>query len=156
MSFDDVLRFTNVFFSGLVAGILLAVVVGMVPIIQEVAAPTGLDIKQRLDVYVDRVNPLFALLALLAGIFVLVLADDLSTIERAFQIAGVVGSAGVGVMTAVGNRPINKRMSGWSRTSPPPELAAVMARWSRLHAVRTLLGVVAFGSYLVATIAAID
>jgi uncharacterized membrane protein len=156
VSFEDLLRFTNVVVSGLAAGILVAVLVGMIPIIREAPNGSGLAIKQKLDLRIDRVNPPFWILSLLSGILVLVLVDGLSGTAIAFQVGGIAGSVGVGLITGVVNRPINAEMRGWSSASVPSEFPAVMARWSRMHAVRTLSGVIAFGCYAVATLAVID
>lgn len=45
--------------------------------------------------------------------------------------------------------PTNKRLLAPSLDPESPEAAALLRRWGRLHAVRSMLGVLAFGTLLV-------
>lgn len=156
MSLDDALRFANLLAAGLAAGILVAVSVGVVPVIRRLAPGNALAVKQIFDPLIDRVNPPAAVLSTLAAIAILLFADDLSSASTMFTVVGLLGSIGVGATSLGVNMPINRRMSGWSAESPPAEFGAVMGRWIRVHTLRMTSGVIAFGAYVVATLAAID
>jgi uncharacterized membrane protein len=156
VTFDDVLRFINVFTAGVTAGILIIVMTAVMPAILTLPDGTTVRFKQRFDPLVDRINPAFVFIALVTGVLILIFADHLSTTAKVFTIIGVVGSAGVALTSMTVNMRINRRMAGWSEESVPAEFRPLIERWVRVHRLRTLCGVVAFVAYLIAVIAAID
>jgi anthrone oxygenase-like protein len=156
MSFEDVLRFVNVFTSGLTAGILVVVMTAVVPAMLSLPDDMALRYKQKLDPLVDRINPPAVITALVSGILVLVVADNLPTTATVATIVGLVGSAGVAATSLGVNMRINRRMGGWSVDAPPAEFRSLMARWNASHVVRTLFGLTAFVGYLIGVLAVID
>jgi hypothetical protein len=78
-----------------------------------------------------------AVLSALAAAAAWLLGDDLFWLVAGLMIGVVVPFTLIGIM------PTNRRLleSGSGRT--PTETRALLARWGRLHAVRTLLGVAA-------------
>ena len=78
-----------------------------------------------------------AVLSALAAAAAWLLGDDLSWLVAGLMIGVVVP------FTLIGITPTNRRLleSGSGRT--PTETCALLVRWGRLHAVRTLLGVAA-------------
>jgi uncharacterized membrane protein len=156
VTFDDVLRFINLFTSGVTAGILIIVMTAVMPAILPLSDETTVRFKQRFDPLVDRINPAFVFIALVTGVLILIFADDLSTTAKVATIVGVIGSAGVAATSMTVNMRINRRMAGWSTDSLPAEFGGLMQRWIKVHRIRTLCGVTAFVGYLIAVIAAID
>lgn len=75
-----------------------------------------------------------------------------SVVLAADGVAAAAASAAAGTLLAVGviaisvgiNVPINKRVCEWAHDAPPANWAAVRARWTRFHAIRTYLSLVAF------------
>ena len=156
MVFYDILLFLSLFSSGIVAGVLVCVLVGMVPLFEDLPARTSLNLKQNFDPHVDRVNPPATAVAIASGVLILVSVEGLTSTARVFTLLGVVGSVGVGITSLAVNRPINKRMSTLPSESPPPEFGELMDRWTRAHSVRTLAGLLSFVGYVLAALSAID
>lgn len=157
MTFDDVLWFVNVFTSGITAGILVIVMTAVMPTVLSLPDETVVRFKRKFDPLVDRINPAFVLIALITGVLILIVVDDLPTSATIATIVGVAGSAGVAATSLGVNMRINRRMAGWPADAPPPpEFRSLIERWSKVHAVRTLSGVVAFAAYLIGVLAVID
>jgi uncharacterized membrane protein len=156
VTFDDVLRFINLFTAGVTAGILIIVMIAVMPAMLSLSEDNALRFKQRFDPRVDRINPAFVLIALITGVLLLIFADDLPTTATAATIIGLIGSAGVAGTSMAVNMRINRRMAGWSADAPPGEFHGLIERWNRVHAIRTLCGTTAFVGYLIAVLAAID
>jgi hypothetical protein len=156
VTFDDVLRFVNVFTAGIAAGILIIVMAAVMPSMLSLSDQNALRFKQKFDPLVDRINPPSVFLALITGVLILILADDLPTTATVFTIIGIVGSAGVAATSIGVNMRINRRMGGWSTDEPPAEFRSLIGLWQKVHAIRTLSGVTAFVGYLIAVLAVID
>lgn len=156
MTFDDVLRFINVFTSGITGGILVIVMTAVMPAMLGLPDDNALRFKQKFDPLVDRLNPAFVFIALVTGVLILIVADDLPTTATVFTVIGLVGSAGVAGTSMGVNMRINRRMAGWSVDAPPAEFRSLIGRWQKVHGIRTLSGMTAFVGYLVAVLAVID
>ena len=156
MTFDDVLRFINLFTSGITAGILVIVMTAVMPAVLSLSDGNVLRFKRKFDPLVDRINPAFVFIALLSGVLILLVADDLPTTATVATIIGVVGSAGVAATSMGVNMRINRRMAGWSPDAPPAEFSSLMDRWQKVHVIRTFAGVAAFVGYVIAVLAVID
>ena len=153
MSAEDVLRFVNLLASGIAAGVLVSVLVAVIPVLAAVGAGQAITIKKTLDPLIDRVNPPAVALAIVTGILILILGDELPTMTIAFTGVGIGGSLGI-VVTSLGvNMRLNRTMHGWSSDDPPASYAPAQERWNRFHAVRTASGLVAFAGFVVAALA---
>ena len=156
MTFDDVLRFINLLAAGLQAGILVAVIAAVMPAMLSLPDGTALRFKQTFDPLVDRVNPGAVMVALVTGILILIVADDLTTTAKVFTVIGIIGMAGVAATSLGINMPINRQMAKWSLDAPPDEFRPLIERWQKSHAVRTLSGLTGFVGFLIGVIAVID
>ena len=81
------------------------------------------------------------------------------TLVLAFEsVPGGAAAAAAGTLLAIGviaisvgvNVPINKLVCEWAPDAPPANWAAVRARWTRFHAIRTNRSLVAFACSLAA------
>lgn len=81
------------------------------------------------------------------------------TLVLAFEsVPGGAAAAAAGTLLAIGviaisvgvNVPINKLVCEWAPDAPPANWAAVRARWTRFHAIRTNMSLVAFACSLAA------
>jgi hypothetical protein len=62
----------------------------------------------------------------------------------------------VGVISELGNVPINRTIHGWQPDNPPARVPRALERWARLHLLRTVAGVLALLSFAVATVTAVQ
>jgi len=152
VEFEDVLRFINLFVSGVSAGVLILVLIAVMPAIRSLPVATVLRFKAKFDPLVDRLNPPFVIVAVLTGVALLFVGDPTST-QVIFTIVGIVGSAGIAITSLTVNMRINREMATWNPDAPPPEYEPLLARWTAVHGIRTLSGVTAFAAYLVAALA---
>jgi uncharacterized membrane protein len=152
VEFEDVLRFINLFVSGVAAGVLIIVLIAVMPALLSFPPSTVVAYKARFDPLVDRMNPAFVMLSMITGVLLLFVGDPTST-QVIFTIIGIVGSAGIAATSLGVNMRINREMAAWDHENPPPEFQPRIARWSAVHRIRTLSGVTAFACYLVAALA---
>ena len=89
-----------------------------------------------------RINPAFVFIALLSGVLILLVADDLPDDGhrrddhrrcRLGRRRSPQRSMGV-------NMRINRRMAGWSPDAPPAEFSSLMDRWQKVHVIRDIRG----------------
>jgi uncharacterized membrane protein len=156
VTFDDVLRFINVFSAGIAAGILVAVMAAVMPAMLSLPDGMALRFKQKFDLLIDRVNPPVVMIGLVTGILILIVTDGLTTTAKVFMVIGIVGTAGVAAISLGINMPINRRMAAWPLDEPPAEFRSLIGRWQKSHAIRTLSGLTGFVGFLVAAIAVIE
>jgi hypothetical protein len=154
LSFDDILQFISLFTSGVSEGILVAVLIGVTPAMLGLPDPATLRFKQAFDPALDRIQPPFVMVAIVAGVLALIVTD-LSGTATVFTILGIIGALGVAATSVGYNLRLNAQMAKWPADAPPPELRPTLARWKAGHQVRTAFGTLAFAGYVVATIAAI-
>jgi uncharacterized membrane protein len=152
VEFEDVLRFINLFVSGIPAGVLIIVMIAVMPALMTFPPSTVVRFKARFDPLVDRMNPPFILLSMITGVLLLFVGDPTST-QVIFTIIGILGSAGVAATSLGVNMRINRTMAGWDADDPPAEFQPLITRWLGVHRIRTLSGVLAFVCYLVAALA---
>lgn len=147
---EEILRFLNVFAAAISAGILFAVLVGVVPTVRSLSAKAGHAFHLQFDHRVDLYNPLLVVLAIGTAIAALVLDRD-SAAATALTVAGIAGSACLGVVSVLACMPINREVGRWSNEAVDDgEWRRLRARWNRFHLIRTLGSLVALGSYVAA------
>jgi uncharacterized membrane protein len=154
LEFEDVLRFINLFCSGIAAGILVVVMTALMPSVMTFPDTFVVRFKAKFDPLVDRINPPFVLFSMITAVLILIVAD-LSTVGKIFTIVGILGSIGVAVTSMTVNMRINRTMATWDADAPPPEFRPLITRWIGVHRIRTLSGVLAFVCYIVAALSAI-
>ena len=152
MEFEDVLRFINLFCSGVAAGILIVVAIALMPTVMTFPPGTVVRFKAMFDPLVDRINPPFVLFSMITGLLLLFIGDPSST-QVVFTIIGIVGSIGVAATSLGVNMRINRTMASWNADDPPPEFQPLITRWIGVHRIRTLSGTLAFVCYIVAALA---
>ncbi len=155
VSLDDVLRFFNLLGSGVVAGILLAFVVGFNPLLTRLPDASALNAKQLIDPLIDRISPPAIVVSMVTAFLILATAESLTATARIATVIGVLGSAGAAATSLGVNLPIHRKMGAWPVDAPPAEFRPTLRRWTMFHDVRTAFGVVAFASYLIAALSAI-
>ena len=105
-----------------------------------------------------RVLPPASILAGLTGISLLVVKDPQASQWEILYLIATVSMASLGISTGTISHPINIAISKWpidtllSASSVPADYARMRRRWDRIMVGRAAFGVVAFVSYLLATI----
>lgn len=148
----DLLRFLSIFLTGIEAGTLLALLVGLVPAIARYPPGEGLKVHQTVEPLLDRYAPPCTALGAVAAVLTLVLDRDAAASVRLFTTIGLIGSLSVGVVSAGFSDRIMRRFTSFTTDPLPPEYPELRRRWDRLHAARTVLGLLAFGAYTIAAL----
>jgi uncharacterized membrane protein len=152
MAFEDSMRAITIIASGLAAGLLVTVLFVLTPLERSVLdRRVALKVKNAQDPLIDRVNPPLVIASAIAGILLLALGDGLSDAAIALTIVGLVGVLGIAVLSFGFNFPLNRTMYAMPE-EPPPEFEEVLARWTRFHVGRTVLGVTGVVAYTIAAL----
>jgi uncharacterized membrane protein len=136
--------------TGLYAGMMLIFLTGIMPALARVTDEEFVPVMRRLNEYVPRgifVLTMFASVGFpVAALFVEPVGGRTDT-QQWLLIGGLALSFLNHVVTSVGNVPLNTALAASEKTGAPAAeaRAAFEARWNRLHAVRTLFAVAAFG-----------
>lgn len=149
MSIETIAVVAAVVISGLIAGFFWGWQHSSVPGLRKVADPTYVEAMQNINAAI--LNPVF-LMAFTGSLLVLAGASVLSwqagDTRRAWWLGAAAATYAVGVfgVTAAGNVPLNDRLRDFDAASATPEQIAEARHayegpWNRLHAVRSLLGV---------------
>jgi len=147
---EATLRFVNVFAAAISAGILFAVLVGVVPTVRSLSAKAGHAFHSGFDHRVDLFNPLLVGLAVATAVALLVVGWD-NGAATALTALGIAGSACIGLVSVLVNMPINRTVGSWSNDAvDEEEWWRLRARWNRFHLIRTVASLVALGCYLAA------
>jgi len=129
--------------SGIFNGGLVLVAAAVVPTFRSLPAGAYVQVHQLLDRYIQRYMPALAGLTMLAALVPMWRQPGVRTALA----AGVLLTASVSVISHFGNRPLNKRVQSWRPEAPPPEVVGLQGRWSRLHLLRTIAGVLALAVF---------
>jgi len=125
--------------SGIVAGVLLAVALSVVPAFASVPAPEYVRIHQLVGRNFDKVMPpLVGLCALSSAVLAVTGAE-----HRALRIAAVVFLVGVSLVSQFGNVPINKKVRRLIPDALPGDWHDPRSSWRNWHLLRTYLAVLA-------------
>lgn len=135
--------------SGIAAGGLVMVAGAIVPTFRALPPSAYVQLHQTLSRYVDRFMPATVLLAILVGSALSWLQTG---VVRELLVVGVLLALAVAVISQFGNVPLNRKVRSWNPATPPPETRALLARWRRLHLLRTCAGVLAMGLFAVAAV----
>jgi hypothetical protein len=135
--------------SGLLAGGLVEVAAGEVPAFRRIDHGAYIRLHQLIDIHVHRYMPKMSISAALSGAVLAILRTG--PLTRGLLVFAVAMTISVGVISELGNVPINRLIHGWQPENPPAEVPLALRRWARLHLVRTVAGVMALLSFAVAT-----
>jgi uncharacterized membrane protein len=149
---------SSVVLTGLAAGFFFAYSANVVLALDRLSAPAYTGVMQPINETVR--NPAFAAVffgaAVVAalGAVMIFLEGAMFTRYGLLFIAGLaVYLGGIIAVTGSVHVPMNEYIATWSQTAPPPDWAAVRARWARWNLVRTGASITSFVLYLAATVA---
>ncbi|TYB39276.1 DUF1772 domain-containing protein [Micromonospora sp. AP08] len=136
--------------TGLVAGVLFAVALSVVPALLAMPADRYVWAHTLLGRRYDRVMPFVTAAAVLAAVVLAVRADDAR--HTALYVAAAVCMVGVAAVSQGGNVPINRRVKQTRPEDVGPEWDDPRRRWRGWHLLRTGLALTAC---LLAAVAAV-
>jgi hypothetical protein len=146
---EGLLRFLNVFAAGIAAGG-MSLTAAANPAKQRLPEPEAAQLHVETSRYADKFLPAAVGVALVAGIIVLITDNNLSHGSRAWLGWGLAANVAVSIPSMAINLPINRRLDeAYRQGTLPTDVRATLLRWSRVHAFRTLFGLLAFAAYLV-------
>lgn len=151
---DQILRFVNVSTAALMSGGQLLVLMVIVPVKREWTIPLSVRVHQAmLHTLPDRYLLPSGIVSGITAVAILVIHRDLNALIVVLYLAGLLGSVGVAVTSERFNKPMNRIILGWTEADIPPTYPEMRDRWDRVHAVRTLSGLLALVCYLIAALA---
>jgi hypothetical protein len=148
------LRFVNLFAAGLLGGGLVMVLLGIIPTLRTFPASVDHRMHLTFDPLADRFMPASGIVAGLTAIALLAIDSDRTALGVAGHAAGLVGSIGIAGLSEIYLRPTNRRFRALQSDALPADYPSQRETWNRVHGIRTALGLLALGGYLVATLAA--
>jgi hypothetical protein len=140
-------EFSSLFFTGILAGVELAVCIGVRTPLATLPEKPQIEFRQSLIRRLRVLVPAIFLPALATSIGAAVSSATSSP-------ARIVGLVGLGVWTAVtfGRTAwINKNALTWNSNAPPPDWKLRVAAWERLDIVRTVCAMSAFLAFICAS-----
>ena len=143
-------RFVNLLLVGLLAGLLVAVFLVVLALLE--VGPTVYTAvqKPKHEVFAP-IMPIFNTLVIVSGLVVLLLIGDRKTWAFGLTVVGVVCTIALTTTTLLVNVPINSEIiNTWSVNDPPADWVQVRDRWNLFHAIRTVLAIVALSCLLLA------
>lgn len=138
-----------VLLAGLLAGVLFAVEMAIVPTIQALAPEPWINVHILLDRRFDPMMPRINKVALAISAVLIVFTPGIGA-KLAFGVAAVC-IVGVAYVSEAYNVRMNKKIAAWDLADLPQDWGALRARWASANRVRTLIALAGF----VATIAAV-
>lgn len=154
MSITHILSFLNVYASALFVGSTAWILVVEIPAMRHMSTVDSVRThKVQLHEYPDKFFPILQPFVNLTAAGVLIANHDPSSAAFVLESIGLVLSLAVTAVTLLINVPINKLVAKLSLDQIPPNYPELRRRWDRVHAVRTLLGAIAFGCFLGAALA---
>jgi len=136
--------------SGILAGVLAAVALGIVPAFMGLTPQQYIPVHKLVGQYFDRVMPPLVISstivdAILAGVVS-------STLRAAFFAVAAFALVGVSLISQLGNVPINKVVKQTDPLLIDQHWADPRPRWARWHLARTLLSLSALAANIVAAL----
>jgi uncharacterized membrane protein len=144
------LRFINILAAGVNAGGILLILMAVVPTVRSLPPSIGLRLHRAVNPRGDRYLPITVVMSGLAAVAILIVHYQLSTTAVVFTIIGLIGTFGVFFTSVFFDVPLSRTMHSWSTDSVPSEYAAALARWDRIHTLRTASACLALICYLIA------
>lgn len=147
----DVLAVVTVVVVGVLVGVEFAVAVFVNPIMDRMPGTAGLAARSDGARVLGRVMPFWYVGAVLLGVAWIVLAWGSAAVAPVGVGAGLLVVAVV--LSVVFLVPINDRARTWSEGGAPADWRDQLARWDRLHVLRTALLVAAFAAVAIGLLA---
>jgi hypothetical protein len=153
MTLTDVLLFATVLAAGISTGGMWLFLMGILPIREQMVAPSFVQFHQLSSPLIDRWVPTGVGLSFVLAL-VTAISGDVGSVTTVALVCGAVLSVAVFGLSLALNVPINKTVNGWSLQSVPAEWTRLFDRWRNAHVVRTTCEVVAFCAFTLAAVAA--
>jgi Domain of unknown function (DUF1772) len=139
--FIFIIRFFDILFSGLLAGIMICVWQGADH--NATSEISNLEIQQaNIKIFNDKI-PLLGLITILLTLTSAILQNQIMIIFIPLLIAFLFLIVS-GIITRYGNQPINKQIQRWSKDFIPSKWEYIRDKWFSFHIYRTILTVLAF------------
>ncbi|MFE6487320.1 anthrone oxygenase family protein [Streptomyces sp. NPDC057757] len=140
-------RWAGLFFSGVFAGFLVAVLV-LESSLRRFDRHTYTQVRHAELDSLDRLAAVTLLPALIATASLLAVTYRARRRPRWSTLTALVLLVGILVLTLVVNLPINADQLDWNAQAPPADWATVRDHWQIAHGVRTAAAVLAFGALI--------
>jgi uncharacterized membrane protein len=132
----EALRAPTLIGAGVLAGVLVAVDVAVVPTFRSLSAAQWIERHKAFDERIERFMPPQTIVTMILG--GLVVAFERRPAVRGLAALGLLLLMTSGVTSQTQMVPINRKVKSWDPAAPPPEWAALRARWAKMHKVRLL------------------
>ncbi|WP_378740299.1 anthrone oxygenase family protein [Nocardia brasiliensis] len=126
--------------NGVLAGVLVAVAIGLVPVFTALPAPDYIRVHTLAGRYFDRIMPPLVLCSIGADV-VLVVDTDSAATRPLFALAALA-QLGVSLVSQFGNVPLNQQTRATDPADIPPRWDDPRTRWRALHTLRTVFALV--------------
>lgn len=141
----NIIRFVQLFTTGLLAGLLFGDRIGVTPIRRKLPAASFVLFQQELHLTFGMVMPVLLGVGLLSGLIsLLLLRRERKTVLFTFTAVATLCVLAVIVMTRLVNVPINEALMTWSTTAPPENVMQLWAPWEKIHTIRTVVSLIGF------------
>ena len=127
--------------AGLIAGTLFGIWIGYNP--QNLSAQTYVEHQQSVIKALNTLMPLLGLITIILTVISAFMQRDNKTIFISLLIAAMLLIIS-GLVTRLGNQPINAIMMTWNKVDVPNNWAELKDKWWSLHIIRTLAAIAAF------------
>jgi len=135
------IRFINIIMAGLIAGILFGIWIGYNPI--HLSAQTYVEQQQSVIKSLNTLMPLLGLITIILTLIAAFLQKNNKNIFITLLIAAVFLTIS-GLITKLGNQPINSIVMTWDKTNVPSNWTELRDKWWSLHIARALTAFIAF------------
>jgi uncharacterized membrane protein len=148
----DVIRFLNVFLAGIGAGCLLTNWVVIAPAEHHLPDREGAQNHVETSKFIDYFMPPSMIISVLAAFVAVIAEGDLSSVSKTWLAIGLACSIAVGLISVAVNLPIDAKIAAAWKQDNLGALPELFKRWTRVHGVRAVCGVLAFACYLISLI----
>ncbi len=144
-----VLDFVNLFFAGILAGVLFVIDYGVGPAVAAVVdEQSQIQVRQALILSLRVLVPAIFVPTILSGVAITVL--DGFDPDFAFRLAGLLVVLMSFLLTFIGTAPINASILTWKPSEPPKHWRTLVSRWKQFDRARTWAAITAFALFLTA------
>lgn len=146
-----ILVFFNLIIMGLDIGNLMAVAGAMVPLFLQLSTKDWVKTHIILDRYIDRYMPILTATVFLTAAGELIVNHQ-HFWQSAFIVIGLVGTAGLALISETVNVPINHKIAAWTFESPEEVLLKMRVKWIRFHWLRSTSALIAFSALIISVL----
>ena len=147
---EKALFFVNIVSAGVFVGVQLLVLDNVAPTIRKLDRPLGIQLHRQMLDHKEHLRLVMPATTLAISTAVILEFLDIDSTAKILLGVGLVGMLGISITTFAVNAPINVRFR--TLTPDAPDYDALVRRWDRSHALRTLSGVIAFVAFVAAAL----